>query len=476
MTFIPFYFLEVVNVDRSSLAFIKFFTSVPLLLPIFTGYLYDRYITNVKRLNLIFSTFFTLSFLVFLLDPQNLFFFGGFYSINLISQFMIRGGMTKIFMALTITNKPHYTESIREFRIRRKNKFLLILNIGSILGSTLTAIVTMFISNLREQADWNVFFLCGFIFSLPIIISSMMFQKLKLPCIDPGSKIPIIKEKLKFKKRTNILKLFPGFLPIILLYVSFFLTDASLVSMLYMSWFSIRFGDEFIRIAFIFFPVSYVLMMSGNLLVVRFLNKLRTPKEMRQLENRCKKIRKHIIQFNRFVNERLISLKKDYDLIAKDFIKKYKKKERMDSEVLFFFIGISSQTVVILLVIIVKNPIVVFILYFIILPFLGPIETLSKASMSQKMSQEGKHPTLRMQFLTTAYTLGSMIFSPIGLILSTLVSINIIFYVHLIFYGFSFVPFLLSSKIAEKNRIKKERLTNIILLEKIEAIEKKQYS
>ncbi|MHA1105900.1 MAG: hypothetical protein ACTSPN_09320 [Promethearchaeota archaeon] len=423
MTFIPFYFLEVINVDRSSLAFIKFLTSVPLFLPIFTGYLYDRYITNVKKLNLIFSTFFTISFLVFLIDPKNLIFFGVFYSINLISQFMIRGGMTKIFMALTITNKPHYPESIREFRIRRKNKFLLILNIGSILGSTLTAIVSIFISNLREQSDWNVFFLCGFLFSLPIFISSMIFQKIKLPCIDPGSKLPITMEKTFLKKRVNMWKVFPIFIPIILLYVSFFLTDASMVNMLYMSWFSVRFGDEFIRMAFIFFPVSYLIMMGGNLLVIRFLNNFR---------NQMKK--------------------------------KTKKKKRMEPEVLFFFMGISSQSVVVLLVVLVKNPIAVFFLYFTLLPLLGPIETLSKASMSQKISQDGKHPTARMQFLSTTNTLASMIFSPIGLLLSTIVSIDYIVFVHLVFYSLSFVPFLLSSRIAEKNKIKKPVLLMMMIL------------
>ena len=237
MTFIPFYFLEVINVNRSSLAFIKALTSIPLLLPIFTGYLYDRYSNNVKRLNIIFSSLFTISFLVFLIDPQNLALFGGFYTINLVSQFMIRGGMTKVFMELTKTNKTHYTEPIKYYRIQRKNKFLLIMNVGSILGSTFTAIVSIFISDLRDYSDWNVFFLFGFIFSVPIIISSILFQKIKIPSIEICNNLPRIKGKLSIDKKNIHLQGFSKLLPLIFLYLCFFMTDASLVSMLYMSWF-----------------------------------------------------------------------------------------------------------------------------------------------------------------------------------------------------------------------------------------------
>ena len=423
VTFIPFYFLEVINVNRSSLAFIRLLISVPLLLPIFTGFLYDRYITNVKRLNLIFSIFFTVSFLIFIVDPQNLSFFGAFYVVNLISQFMIRGGMTKIFMALTITNKPHYTESIREFRIQVKNNFLLILNIGSIFGSTLTAIASICISNLREQSDWNMFFLCGFLFSLPIFISSMIFQKIKLPCLNLVSKIPTVRGKTKMRKRIKIKALYK-FIPIFLLYMTFFLNDSSLLNMIYLSWFSERFGDVFIRTVFIFLPVSYVLMMIGNLFVARYLNKLRTLK-------------------------------------------------KMSPESLFCIIGILCKSFLILLVILSANPFIVFFLFFILLPFLGSLETLSLASTAQKISQEGKHPTLRMQFISTANSLASMIFSPIGLILSTIVSINHIFFIQLVFYGFSLIPILLLSRGAEKTKRRKRKPPNLVLLEEFKELKKR---
>ncbi len=254
INYIPFYYLNVLQVNRTELAFVQFFAYLFLFITPLTGFFYGKYIKKERNSKLLYySSNIVLgsSFLIFLLCKDILFLFGIFLFVYLFSVSMIRAVMIDLF--LTISKKSE----------KVKNNLLLIVKIARVSGFLGVSIFFTFnVFDIYSLKLWNYFFGFGWLLSvLFIIINMVIIRKVKFLSYDDDKKeeeqtsMPVIRVSEKNIKFKNF--------HILLLYVAYFLASSDLLySFLFSSWVENKFGTK----SYIIYSSFFIIFIIGELI------------------------------------------------------------------------------------------------------------------------------------------------------------------------------------------------------------------
>ena len=162
--YLPLYLLNIRLVVRSELAFIQVLAFSVLFLDPVLGFSFDKYVKNKKIIISFSILLFLISFFVSIFSSNYLPIFGIFFALNLLSQSIIKVGVSKMIIDLSAN------EII-------KDNNLVAINISSNIGSFIPSIVFLFVlSDLFDLNHWNMFFLIGVLSSLPMLLSIIFLK------------------------------------------------------------------------------------------------------------------------------------------------------------------------------------------------------------------------------------------------------------------------------------------------------------
>ncbi len=244
--YLPLYLLNIRLVVRSELAFIQVLAFSVLFLDPFLGFSFDKYVKNKKIIISFSILLFLISFFVSILFVSiynYLPIFGIFLALNLLSQGIIKVGISKMIIDLSAN------EII-------KDNNLVTINISSNIGSFIPSIVFLFVlSDLFDLNHWNMFFLIGVLSSLPMLLS-IIFLK------DFGNSFQ--KKKELQNEVMNSPKVLPKVSPFnfILLFLSYLLIwSDKLYQFPFSSWILTKFGQQ----SFNLYSISYIVFVLLNI-------------------------------------------------------------------------------------------------------------------------------------------------------------------------------------------------------------------
>jgi len=244
--YLPLYLLNIRLVVRSELAFIQVLAFSVLFVDPILGFAFDKYVKNKKIIISFSILLFLISFFVLILFVSiynYLPIFGIFFALNLLSQGIIKVGISKMIIDLSAN------EII-------KDSNLVTINISSNIGSFIPSIVFLFVlSDLFDLNDWNIFFLIGVLSSLPMLLS-IIFLK------DFGNSFPQKKELQN--EVMNSPKVLPKVAPFnfILLFLSYLLIwSDKLYQFPFSSWILTKFGQQ----SFNLYSISYIVFVLLNI-------------------------------------------------------------------------------------------------------------------------------------------------------------------------------------------------------------------
>jgi len=238
--YLPLYLLNIRLVVRSELAFIQVLAFSVLFVDPVLGFGFDKYVKN-KKIIISFSillfliSFFVLIYFISIYLPI----FGIFLALNLLSQGIIKVGISKMIIDLSAN------EII-------KDNNLVTINISSNIGSFIPSIVFLFVlSDLFDLNHWNMFFLIGVLSSLPMLLS-IIFLK------DFGNSLK--KKKELQNEVMNSPKVSP--FNFILLFISYLLIwSDKLYQFPFSSWILTKFGQQ----SFNLYSISYIIFVLLNI-------------------------------------------------------------------------------------------------------------------------------------------------------------------------------------------------------------------
>ena len=380
VVYLPVYLLNILNVDRSQLAFIQVFVYLVMFSGPILGYLFDRYSKNKKLIIISSSILFLASFLLTVFSGRNLGVFGLFFALNLLSQEIVRVGISKMIIDLS------FNETV-------KDNNLVAINISSNIGSFIPSVVFLFtVNDIFNVNQWNSFFFIGFLSSLPIILSTVFLR-------ETANK----PEKNSEQCEKDVISLGGNYtLNLILLFLSFLLIwSDNLYRFPFMSWILTRFGEEGFNIYSLLYVVLILLNIGGCIMGQRISNKM---------NNRINKI----------------MVKKRYKLDVKD---------DSQDEVLYAFklsnrkkiIAITVGLYAVLTFLMAISDFLFFMIIQGIMQVIAGVMMLNYTSLMMTISNNGKYKTFKYQCLKIAIVLSYVILIPLGTFFSAFIQIETLF-------------------------------------------------
>lgn len=243
--YLPLYLLNIRLVIRSELAFIQILAFSVLFVDPVLGLSFDKYVKNKKIIISFSILLFLISFfvLIYFVSNNYLPIFGIFFALNLLSQGIIKVGISKMIIDLSAN------EII-------KDNNLVTINISSNIGSLIPSIVFLFVLNdLFDLNHWNMFFLIGVLLSLFMLLS-IIFLK------DFGNSFQ--KKKELQNEVINSPKMLPKVSPFnfILLFLSYLLIWSDKIYQFpFSSWILTKFGQQ----SFNLYSISYIVFVFLNI-------------------------------------------------------------------------------------------------------------------------------------------------------------------------------------------------------------------
>ena len=245
LIYFPLYFFDILKINRNDLALTQLVSRSMLILAIFLGYFFDRYTQKKKIIISISGIILFVSFFLFILLRNTIFWFGFFLSISLATRTVIQTGMSKLMFELVKLNED------------LKKNVILISNASSSLGAFIpTIFFSIIVLDFYSFSLWNSFFLIGWIISVPLLLTFFLIK-------DTTHKKSEIqnKEMLIEQIKEENLDSHSNFWLIILIYVSYFLFWGSyLFGYPLSSWITSNFGQS----AFKFYSSLYVIFFLFN--------------------------------------------------------------------------------------------------------------------------------------------------------------------------------------------------------------------
>ena len=378
--YLPVYLLNILNVDRSQLAFIQVFIYLVMFSGPILGYFFDRYSKNKKLIIIFSSILFLASFLLSVLSGRNLGAFGLFLALNLLSQEIVKVGILKMIIDLPSS------KSVKDSKIVAIS---ISLNIGSFIPSVLFLFTVSDISNINQ---WNSFFFIGFLTSLPIILSAVLLkEKTNKP------------EKNFEQCERDIISLGgKNTLNFILLFLSYLLIwSDNLYKYPFSSWILTRFGKE----GFNIYSLSYIVLIFLNI-VGWIIGQRISKKENKSINNIKAK------------NQNKLDLTIDNQV---EVLYAFK----LSNRIRIIAITIGLYTVLTFLMA-VSDFLFLMIIQGIIYMISG-VMMLNYTSLIMMISNNGKYKTFTYQCLKLAIALSYVILIPLGTFFSAFIQIETLF-------------------------------------------------
>jgi len=378
--YLPVFLLNILFIDRSQLAFIQVFVYLVMFSGPILGYLFDRYSKNKKLIIISSSILFLVSFLLSVFGGRNLGVFGLFLAINLLSQEIVKVGVSKMIIDLSSS------ESV-------KDSNLAAINISSNVGSFIPSVLFLFtVSDIFNVNQWNGFFFIGFLASLPIILSTILLREtIKKP------------EESREHCEKNIVSLRGiNSLNLVLLFLSYLLIwSDKLYQFPFSSWILTRFGEEGFNIYSLLYIVLILLNIGGWIIGQRISNK----------ENN--RINKIMAESHNKLD--LKSGKQDDVLYA------FKLSNR--KRIISITIGLYAALTFLMAF---SDFLFLMIIQGIIQVIAG-VMMLNYTSLMMTISDNGRYKTFTFQCLKIAYGFSCVIFIPLGTYFSAFIQIEMLF-------------------------------------------------
>lgn len=377
VVYIPVFLLEILNVDTNHLAFIQVFVYLVTFSGPLLGFLLDRYSKNKKLIISISSIIFLGSFLLSSFGMSNLGVFGLFLAINLLSQEIVKVGVSKIILEQMDT---------------RKDGNLTAINISSNIGSFIPSIVFLFtVTNIFNVNQWYVFFFFGFLCSLPIILSLILMRE---NAIEPEGSSEDFDQVTISSGRTSLFNFMLLFLSYLLIW------SDKLYQFPFSSWILTKFGEEGFNIYSLFYIVLILLNIGGWIIGQRISSKTN------------KKIKKKMSK-NRFESD-------IYGSNQEEILFRVKLSNR--KRVISITVGIY---IVLTFTMAFSDFIFLMVIQGIIQVIAG-VMMLNYVSLMMAISNNGKYKTFKFQCLKIAYAFSCVIFIPLGTYFSAFIKIEVL--------------------------------------------------
>jgi len=378
--YLPVFLLNILFIDRSQLAFIQVFVYLVMFSGPLLGYLFDRYSKNKKLILISSSILFLASFLLSVFGGRNLGVFGLFLAINLLSQEIVKVGVSKMII------DHSSSEGVKDGN-------LAAINISSNVGSFIPSIVFLFtVSDIFNVNQWNGFFFIGFLSSLPIILSTILLR-------ETASKP---EKNLEQHEKNTISLGGNNTLNLILLFLSYLLIwSDKLYQFPFSSWILTRFGEDGFNIYSLLYIVLILLNIGGWIIGQRISNK----------ENN--KINKIMAE-----NHKKLNLKSDnQDEILYAF--KLSNRKRI--------IAITVGLYAVLTFLMAFSDFLFLMIFLGLIQIIAGVMMLNYTSLMIAISNNGKYKTFTFQCLKIAYAFSCVIFIPLGTYLSAFIQIEMLF-------------------------------------------------
>lgn len=363
--YLPVYLLSILNVNRSKLAFIQIFIFSILFVAPVLGFLFDKF-NRYKKEILLFSFFlFLFSFIATIFLSEILYFFGLFLTLNLLSNEIIKVGMSRILLDSAINEKI-------------KDRNLTIINISANFGGFIPSLVFMFIvTDIYNTNLWTHFFLIGGILIIPIL-SAMYFFNFKEVLHEKN-----VHQEINYKSNKS------NYFQILFLTLSFILVWSDKIYQYpFPSWILSKYGQTGLML----YSFSYIFFLLLNALGCIIGQKL--PKYF--IKNKKKK--KNIVNLDNKNSESL-----------DDSMRNIRKKIIILSNVSYIFLTFLMAF---------SNLLYLLLIYGFIW-FIAGIMMLNYVSLSISISKKVKYQTFSYQILRLGLAIASVIFIPIGTYLSS---------------------------------------------------------
>ena len=382
VVYLPVFLLNILYIDRSQLAFIQVFVYLVMFSGPALGYLFDRYSKNKKIILISSSILFLASFLLSVFGGRNLGVFGLFLALNLLSQEIVKVGVSKMII------DHSSSEGVKDGN-------LAAINISSNVGSFIPSVVFLFtVSNIFNVNQWNGFFFMGFLFSLPIILSTVLLRE---TANKPEKNLEQCEKNTISLGGNNTLNL-------ILLFLSYLLIwSDKLYQFPFSSWIFTRFGEEGFNIYSLLYIVLILLNIGGWVIGQRISNKETNKIEKIMANSRNKLDLEDNNQDEILYAFKLSNRKKIITITVGLYV------------VLTFLMAFSDF----LFLMIIQSAVQI----------IAGIMMLNYTSLMMTISNNGKYKTFTFQCLKMSYALSCVIFLPLGTYLSAFIQIEVLFIV-----------------------------------------------
>ena len=382
--YLPVFLLNILFIDRSQLAFIQIFVYLVMFSGPILGYLFDRYSKNKKLIIFSSSILFLASFLLSMFGGRNLGVFGLFLAMNLLTQEIIKVGISKMI----IDNSGN--EGV-------KDSNLAAINISSNVGSFIPSIVFLFtVSDIFNVNQWNVFFFIGLLSSIPIIFATILLRE---TANRPEKSSEHCENDISISLGGN------NTLNLILLFLSYLLIwSDKLYQFPFSAWILTRFGEEGFNMYSLLYIVLILLNIGGWIIGQRISNK----------ENISKPDSKDDNQDSISYALKLSNRKKIISITVGLYA------------VLTFLMAFSDF----LFLMVIQG----------IIQVIAGVMMLNYTSLMMTISNNGKYKTFTFQCLKMSYALSCVIFIPIGTYFSAFIQIETLFITVGFLAMFSLIP------------------------------------
>ncbi|MFX1377794.1 MAG: MFS transporter [Promethearchaeota archaeon] len=254
LVYIPLFHFDVLNVDRSSLSLVQSLSYLVLFSFPALGLFFDKYSKYKNKIIVSFSFVLSLSFLMFIIYNQFLLSYAIFLVLFLISQAVIRTGMSKLL--LESTDK------------KSERNLIILINSCSSIGILLSSFLFKFCVKEIESLDfWNIFFVVGWLITSPLLIIFIFMRKTSL-------KEPYQETPNEILEKEDYFKLFSPLIITLIFLAYYFLWGDKLMSYPFSSYILSRFGQIGFTLYSDFYVIFTLFNIMGYYLAKRILNKI----------------------------------------------------------------------------------------------------------------------------------------------------------------------------------------------------------
>lgn len=252
IVYIPLFHFDVLNVNRGILSIIQVFSYLVLFsFPAF-GLFFDKYSKYKKKIIISFSFLLSLSFLIFILYDQFLFSYAIFLVLFLVSQVVIRTGMSKLLL-----------ESPDK---KSERNIIILINTSSSIGILLPSLLFKVCVKKIDSADfWNIFFILGWLITSPLLLIFIFMRKTSFKERDQELSTRTFKNQ-------NYMKNFSTFGITFIFLAYFCLWSDKLIAYPFSSYILSRFGEKGFLLYSDFYVTFIVLNIAGFYLAKKLLN------------------------------------------------------------------------------------------------------------------------------------------------------------------------------------------------------------